>query len=241
MKPVHVLLPLKDLVAAKTRLSGLLSPSERRALAQAMVEDVLGMLSQHAAVNTLTLVSDDPSAHLLADRYGLVLLPEVELGVSGLNAVLEAATLNMGLAPEERLLILHGDIPLFNAGELDAVLAALAAQPGLVIGCDRHRSGTNLLAFTLADKPAYGFGRDSCRRHQAAAAAKSTPCTTLCLPGLGLDVDEPADLGLLLRGLEPESRRGYTRDLLVDTELGRRLALALQTGTDAEGQAREKR
>ena len=34
----QVLLPLKDLVKAKSRLSGLLSPSERRALAQAKSE-----------------------------------------------------------------------------------------------------------------------------------------------------------------------------------------------------------
>ena len=37
----QALLPLKDLVQAKTRLGGLLRPSERRALAQAMAEDVL--------------------------------------------------------------------------------------------------------------------------------------------------------------------------------------------------------
>ena len=34
----RALVPLKDLVEAKSRLSGLLRPSERRALAQAMAE-----------------------------------------------------------------------------------------------------------------------------------------------------------------------------------------------------------
>ena len=40
----QALVPLKDLVQAKSRLSGLLRPSERRALAQAMAEDVLAVL-----------------------------------------------------------------------------------------------------------------------------------------------------------------------------------------------------
>ena len=41
----QALVPLKDLVAAKSRLSGVLSPAERRSLAQAMVEDVLALSS----------------------------------------------------------------------------------------------------------------------------------------------------------------------------------------------------
>ena len=41
----QALVPLKDLVLAKTRLSGVLTSVERRALAQAMVEDVLDVLS----------------------------------------------------------------------------------------------------------------------------------------------------------------------------------------------------
>ena len=45
------LLPLKDLLLAKSRLAGLLHPSERCALTQAMAEDVLGVLASHAAVH----------------------------------------------------------------------------------------------------------------------------------------------------------------------------------------------
>ena len=55
------LLPLKDLVRAKTRLAGLLAPSERRALAQAMVEDVLGALTACSQLEGVLLVTDDPA------------------------------------------------------------------------------------------------------------------------------------------------------------------------------------
>ena len=224
--PVHALLPLKDLVQAKTRLSGLLSPSERRALAQAMAEDVLSMLASHSRVASVTLVSDDPSAHLLADRYGLVLLEERKLGVRGLNAVLEAATNAIVPANEDVILVLHGDIPLFSACELDRVLDCLAQDRALVIGADRHGQGTNLLAFAAPDRPTYRFGSDSCARHRDAAGQR---VQVLNLPGLGLDVDEPADLALLLASLK-HNGRGYTRDLLFPTELGRRLELALESG-----------
>ena len=72
----QVLIPLKDLVRAKTRLAGLLAPSERRALAQAMVEDVLALLAAHPDIESINLLSDDPSAHLLVAQYGARHLPE---------------------------------------------------------------------------------------------------------------------------------------------------------------------
>ena len=222
---VHALLPLKDLVQAKTRLSGLLSSSERRALAQAMAEDVLAMLAAHPALASVTLVSDDPSAHLLADRYGLALLEEKNLGVRGLNPVLEVATDAMSLAGRDVLIVLHGDIPLFSALELNQVLDCLAQEKVLVIGTDRHGQGTNLLAFEARNRPPYAFGSDSCARHlEVVPKAK-----VVRLPGLGLDVDEPADLALLLASLK-RNGRAYTRELLLSTELGRRLELASESG-----------
>ncbi len=45
MSGCWALLPLKDLVQAKTRLGGVLASHERRALAQAMAEDVLAALT----------------------------------------------------------------------------------------------------------------------------------------------------------------------------------------------------
>jgi len=67
----QALVPLKDLVQAKSRLAGLLRPSERRALAQAMVEDVLSVLSRHKDIVRVTLVSDDPGARHCAGHSGL--------------------------------------------------------------------------------------------------------------------------------------------------------------------------
>ena len=87
---VGALVPLKDLVVAKTRLGGLLRPAQRRALAQAMVEDVLTVLCAHPLVEQVALLSDDPGAHLLAGQYGLLHVPESQCPGTGLNAALEA-------------------------------------------------------------------------------------------------------------------------------------------------------
>jgi len=107
----QALVPLKDLVDAKTRLSGLLRPAHRRALAQAMVEDVLTTLVAHPLIDQVTLVSDDPGADLLACKYQIDYLDERSLGVRGLNPVLTAACESLLAASEDTLVVLHGDTP----------------------------------------------------------------------------------------------------------------------------------
>ena len=85
-----VLLPLKDFVKAKQRLSGFLSVTERRGLFQAMVEDVLEELVSIAEIDRIILLSDDPVARFLANYYQVECWSERELG-QGLNPVLEGA------------------------------------------------------------------------------------------------------------------------------------------------------
>lgn len=222
----QALVPLKDLVEAKTRLAGLLSPSERRALAQAMLEDVLALLAGHCAITGVTLVSDDPAAHLLAAQYGAVHWPEADLHCRGLNAVLDRATARLMDHCDQPILLLHADLPLLSSGDISAVLAARHACSGLVVGCDRHGTGTNLLCFDAASAPPFCFGTGSCARHQAAASGRGIATRVLRRPGIGLDIDEPRDLELLMTQLAQRSA-GHTAALLHHTGLGTRIGMAL--------------
>lgn len=222
----QALVPLKDLVRAKTRLSGLLSPSERRALAQAMVEDVLALLVAHPGIDGINLVSDDPSAHLLAGQYGARHWPESELGCSGLNNVIGSASRALLAVCDEPLLVLHADLPLLGPADISSVLAAREETGGLVVGSDRHGTGTNILCFDAVSIPAFCFGADSCERHLSAAAARGIPARRLIRPGIGLDVDEPQDLAELVRSL-PGGACGRTAELLQYGDLGARIAVAL--------------
>ncbi len=222
----QVLVPLKDLVQAKTRLAGLLSPSERRALAQAMLEDVLQVLAAHPAIDRVTLVSDDPAAPLLAGQWGFVHWREAGLGCRGLNAVISCASARLLRGSTEPLLVLHADLPLLGSDDITAVLASARDSGGVVIGCDRHGTGTNLLAFTRHSVPRFCFGADSCARHLAAARQAGVPADVLQRSGIGLDVDEPGDLAELLARL-PGAAGGRTADLLGAAPLATRIGAAL--------------
>lgn len=229
----QALLPLKDLVKAKTRLAGLLHPAERRALAQAMAEDVLAVLAGHPDIGRITLVSDDPGADLLARKYGADCWPEHALGTQGLNALIQCASARLLAGGDAPLLVLHADLPLLAPEDISAVLAEFRASHQLVIGPDRLGSGTNLLAFDAESMPRFCFGAHSCAGHAAWAQEAGLPVAYLHRPGIGADVDVPADL----KWVRPRlvcTPYGNTAALLHDTPLGTRVALALATLPDGE-------
>jgi 2-phospho-L-lactate guanylyltransferase len=220
----QAIVPLKDLVAAKTRLSGFLRPGERRALAQAMVEDVLNVLTQHQQIERVTLVSDDPGAGLLSRKYGIDLLEEHLLDCRGLNPVLEKSCDLLSADNSEPLIILHGDMPLLKAADLDQVLRMTAQSDGLVIGCDRRSMGTNLLAFEPDARPRFAFGSNSCEKHRTNASEAGIPVSIVRTMGIGFDVDEPVDLALLVAELAQDSQ-GQTAKLLLQSELRQRIEM----------------
>mgnify|MGYP001812018731 FL=1 len=221
----QALVPLKDLVRAKTRLAGLLSPSERRGLAQAMVEDVLTVLAGHPDLRRVTLVSDDPASAMIARTYGIDHLEEAALAASGLNPVIEAATDRLIGSGAEPFIVLHADLPLLAAADVSAVIECYEATQGLVIGCDRYRRGSNLLAFGRDSRPRFCFGSDSYAAHRSVAREAGIHYSEILLPGIGLDIDEAHDLAELMRHLPAAGER--TRALLAANDLDRRLSLAL--------------
>ncbi|MFT4519004.1 MAG: 2-phospho-L-lactate guanylyltransferase [Halioglobus sp.] len=228
MAQAQALVPLKDLVRAKTRLAGLLGPSERRALAQAMVEDVLSVLGAHPDISGITLVSDDPGAPLLASKYGATYWSEQSLGCSGLNAVIECASKRLLASTDDPLLVLHGDLPLLETADISAVLEVLEQHGSLVIGSDSAGTGTNLLGFSKSSVVPFRFGSNSCQAHQQEARKAGVRADILQRSGIAVDVDEAMDLQELMEKLNSRPKSN-TFALLCGTDLGARVELALAT------------
>lgn len=174
-RPWTVLVPLKRLDRAKSRLA--LPPALRRAVAEAMVVDVL---TAAAPLSRVYLVSVESAA----DRYGVPVLPDSGGGLSA--AVAHAAARFDG-----PVAVLSGDLPAARPAELAAALA-VAAKLDTAVLADTFGSGTTLLTARRGCwlRPAYG--PDSHLRHVTAGMADLT--RRLALPGLRRDVDTVADL-----------------------------------------------
>jgi 2-phospho-L-lactate/phosphoenolpyruvate guanylyltransferase len=188
------ILPVKNFGAAKQRLSDLLGKGSRQALAQAMFADVLGALARVPGIETTVVVTADHLAESLAlARRVPVLRDPAEAGQSA--AALTG--IRHALASDyERALLVPGDTPLLDEGELQGLLER-APERGVAIVPDRHGSGTNALVLSPPEAIDPSFGPNSFERHLAAARSAGLPHTVEDVQSLALDVDTREDLSAL--------------------------------------------
>jgi 2-phospho-L-lactate guanylyltransferase len=190
-----ILVPVKNLESAKQRLSPLLSPGERLALAEAMLQDVAAALADCKPRDHVVLVSGDLRAHRLARQHGFGIIEDPrDPGETGVIDMATSAAVQRGA---EFILVLPADIPLITAAEVDEIFAAAPLQ-GTVLVPSASGRGTNAVLQRPPTLFPLRFGNDSFLPHLAAARGTGKPVQVLEVTGIGLDIDEPADLPDLL-------------------------------------------
>jgi 2-phospho-L-lactate guanylyltransferase len=185
-----ILVPVKNLADAKQRLSPVLSPQERFALAQAMCEDVLQALARWQSRPAVMVVTSDSFARDLAARFNFEVVPDNNSGET--NAI-EMATAVCRERGADSTLVVPADIPLIDGSELQKIVDSAPAG-GAVLVPDAAGRGTNAAWRSPGDLFPLRFGNDSFLPHLAAAKATGLPCVVLELPGIARDVDRPEDL-----------------------------------------------
>jgi len=187
---VHAVVPVKAFAAAKQRLAEFLSPSQRQALALAMLEDVLAALAA-CDLASVIVVTADPAAACLAGAFGArVWRDGAEDGHTGAVAAAAARLARQGAG----MLTVPADIPLVRPEDIAALLAA----GPFAIAPSRDERGSNAVLVTPADRVPLRFGEDSFRPHLAAARARGLEPRILHRPRLALDLDRPADVAAFL-------------------------------------------
>ena len=190
---VGLIIAVKRLSAAKTRLASAFAPGVREDVVLAMLVDTIGAASSVLSVRTITVVTPDPvAAEAVRDLGARVFVDPTPAGhpdplnnaISVTEAAIRAETPNVG--------VLQGDLPALQARELaEAVARARKNQRSFV--SDRHGTGTSaLFAFGVPLNPA--FGVNSARRHEDSGAVELTGRW----PGLRCDIDTPDDLSAAL-------------------------------------------
>jgi len=197
MTDVWAAVPVKAFTGAKQRLSAMLSPALREILAATMLEDVLSALSGATRLAGILVNTADPRAADLARRYGARVVTEgARDGHTG--AVLGMARV---LAAEGRgaLLTVPGDIPRVTAAEIDTVVSSCPDAPSFTIVPAHDELGSNAILCAPPLVMPLRFGDDSYFPHLATARRLGMEPAIVRLPGIGLDIDHPADLRALLR------------------------------------------
>lgn len=190
-----ILIPVRDLAAAKSRLSSMLSAGQRRELQTAMLKDVLSACLQAKEISRVDVITRDAEVAGIARRSGSGVIPEQFAGE--LNAAVKYGVGVMSGQGAPHIMVLPADIPLLDAAEIDLAVRTSTATQRTVIVPDRHDEGTNALLFRAIPAPPVSYGAGSFRRHMTQNWPH--PAQALRLDTLALDVDCPADMNELLK------------------------------------------
>lgn len=202
-----VVMPVKRLGGAKTRLTDATGEELRPALALAFAEDTLAAVMQCTAVSSVTVVTDDEQARATLCRLGAAVVPDSRRG--GLNAAVEhGITAVRAARPAAAVAALNADLPALRAEELARVLEEAAAAPRSFLA-DAAGTGTTLLAVLPGVDPAPGFGPASRMRHRASGAVELMPSG---VESVRQDVDTGEDLlAAIALGVGPRTARSTHR------------------------------
>ncbi|MFE3851341.1 2-phospho-L-lactate guanylyltransferase [Streptomyces griseorubiginosus] len=165
-----LVIPLKPLARAKSRLSDTADDGMRPGLALAFAQDTVAAALACPAVRDVAVVTDDALACRELAALGARIVADEPRG--GLNAALRhGASAVRSARPESALAALNADLPALRPLELARVLDAAAEFPRAFLP-DAAAMGTTLLAAAGSEELRPAFGPDSRRRHHASGAAE---------------------------------------------------------------------
>lgn len=208
---INVVIAVKRLTAAKTRLAPMFSAASREHVVLAMLIDTITAARRVPAVVSVTVVTPDDVAAAAALELGAQVLadPTPDGHVDPLNNALsaaESALIPAGASPRPNIVVLQGDLPALQPTEFaEAIAAARAYERSFV--ADRQGTGTAaLFAFGVALAPLFGAG--SAERHRHSGAIELTGAW----PGLRCDIDTGDDMAVARRlGVGQATRRATNR------------------------------
>jgi 2-phospho-L-lactate guanylyltransferase len=184
-----LVVPLKPLPRAKSRLAATAGDLARAMLALAFAQDTVRAALACTSVRDVAVVTDDQRAAQELRALGAHIVPDAP--AAGLNpALAHGAAEVRARRPDAALAALNADLPSLRPEELRRVLDFAARSPRAFLA-DSAGTGTTLLTALPGSALSPRFGPDSRARHRASGARE------IVLPGVESvrqDVDTAADL-----------------------------------------------
>ncbi|WP_189956210.1 2-phospho-L-lactate guanylyltransferase [Streptomyces alanosinicus] len=163
-----LVVPLKPLSRAKSRLSDTAADAVRPGLALAFAQDTVAAAVACTAVADVAVVTDDELAARELAALGARIVPDAP--ANGLNAALaHGAAVVRAMRPRTPIAALNADLPALRPAELAVVLGS-AGEFSRAFLADAAQLGTTLLAAGPDRELRPEFGVDSRSRHRASGA-----------------------------------------------------------------------
>ena len=187
-----VIVPVKRLTAAKSRLSPVFPARQRRLVARSLLIHTLKTLRGLKRIEGILVVSKDPTVRSIAGKYGAVFVREGDC--DGLNRALTRAADEAVRLGAEAVMVLPADLPRLRTRDLEQAMQLANLAPFAVIAPDRPERGTNFLFVSPPGILKFSFGERSFQKHVRAARRSGVEAAICRRPDLAHDVDRPEDL-----------------------------------------------
>lgn len=200
---VDLVVPVKRLVAAKSRLRGVAPDvAGHTRLALALTRDTITAARSASLVRSVLVVTADRTVAAALD------VEVVDDPLTGLNAAYDRGADELRARdPSGWVGALQADLPALKPAELDAAIAAARAVGGRAFCVDADGTGTTLLLAAPGVPLDPRFGGGSAARHRASGARPLLGYW----PGLRRDVDTPRDLARARElGVGPATQEALT-------------------------------
>ncbi|RAJ63436.1 2-phospho-L-lactate guanylyltransferase [Streptomyces sp. Amel2xB2] len=163
-----LVMPLKPLPRAKSRLAATAGDPARTALALAFAQDTVSAAMACTSVRDVAVVTDDQRAAAALRTLGAHIVPDTP--DAGLNAALAHGAAEVrALRPDAALAVLNADLPALRPEELRRVLDFAARFPRAFLA-DSAGTGTTLLSALPGSALGPRFGPSSSARHRSSGA-----------------------------------------------------------------------
>ncbi len=193
------IVPVKTFSKAKSRLN--LSNEKTEDLCKMMLDEVLQTISKSNIIEKVAIVSKDESAFKIGKKFDAVeIYDEKEKGVNEAVSIADKYFLDEGFVAT---IVLPQDIPLIQTEDIQNLCNFQISSRCVLVVPSRKFDGTNALLRSPADIMETHYDEDSYKIHLTTANNKSAKAALVLIRRMMLDVDEPADLQIILKYSKP--------------------------------------
>jgi 2-phospho-L-lactate guanylyltransferase len=186
---LHAVVPVKNLIDSKRRLSAVFTSQERQELTLAMLEDVLTSLKS-SVVDAILVVGEDTRVQQVAQNCGASYLMATK---DGLNPTIEEATNWCVKFGAHSTLVVPSDVPLLKTQDVNRI-AQLSSIDRSIVVSPSINWGTNALLQCPPRLIPSCFGPKSFIAHIREAYVRNVSVRLHFSVELAIDVDSAEDL-----------------------------------------------
>ncbi len=192
----HVLIPVKSLSTAKSRLDKYLPRKQLEQLVLDMLTHVISVLRNCKEISSITIVTPDEQIKKYVKHFAVDTLLEEK---PGHNAALTYAAKHNLLKTNDALLTISADLPFLKKEDIQQMIT-LSAKNSIVIARAKD-NGTNAILMHPALAIPYLFGKNSFEKYQQEALKRRISIVAYQSESIAFDIDTFDDYMLFKKDL----------------------------------------